>query len=113
VLAAMAVFAKKPSTIHGTHRLTHKESNRALSIQQEFAKAGIQVDLVEDKMIIHPGKVQKATLHSHHDHRIAMAAAILGLAGAPITIEDADAVGKSYPDFFADLSDLGAEIEVH
>ncbi len=113
VLAAMAVFAKKPSTIHGTHRLTHKESNRALAIQEEFAKAGIQVELVDDKMIIHPGKVQKAVLHSHHDHRIAMAAAILGLAGAPITIEDAEAVGKSYPDFFADLSDLGAEIDVH
>ena len=112
VLAAMAVFAKKPSTIIGIHRLEHKESNRAVVIQEEFAKAGIKVELVDDKMIIHPGKVQRATLNSHNDHRIAMAAAILGIAGAPITIEGADAVAKSYPDFFVHLEELGAEIEV-
>ena len=49
---------------------------------------------------------------SRHDHRIAMACAIIALnAPEPITIEDADAVNKSYPHFFADLEKLGANME--
>jgi len=110
VLAAMAVFAKGSSRISGTNRLIHKESNRAIAIQEEFKKAGIQVDLEGDDMIIHPGKVQACTMHSHNDHRIVMAATVLGLGGASISIEGADAVNKSYPGFFEDLKKLGASI---
>lgn len=110
VLAALAVFGKGPSRISGVSRLIHKESNRALAIQEEFAKAGIKVEIEGDEMIIHPGKVQAAKLSSHNDHRIVMAATILGLGGASIVIEGAEAVSKSYPNFFEDLSKLGASI---
>lgn len=112
VLAALAVFGKKASSIRGTHRLKHKESNRAEAIQKEFAKAGIKVELEDDVMTIHPGRPNSATLNSHGDHRIAMAAAILGLGGkAAITIEGAEAVRKSYPEFWNDLSELGAGLK--
>lgn len=110
VLAALAVFADKPSTIKGTHRLVHKESNRAESLKQEFAKCGIKIELKNDEMIIFPGTVKSAIVDSHGDHRIAMALAILALGSEPLTIEDADCVAKSYPDFWTDLQDLGADI---
>lgn len=110
-LAALAVFCKKPSTIIGVSRLTHKESNRGLVLQKEFAKAGVQIDIDGDVMTIHPQKKLKAcTISSHNDHRIAMAAALLGLAGAPVTIDGTEAVDKSYPDFFEDLIELGADV---
>lgn len=110
-LAALAAFADKPSNFTGLHRLKHKESDRGVVLQQEFAKAGIRIDLNEDTMTVHPGPIQPATLFAHNDHRIAMAAAILGLGGAPITIEGAECIRKSYPEFFDDIAELGADLQ--
>jgi len=109
-LAALAVFAKKPSKFKGVSRLGNKESSRAEVLQIEFEKAGIRIDIDGDTMIVHPGKPQSCRINSHGDHRIAMAAAILGCAAAPIEIQGAECVAKSYPGFFDDLSALGAEI---
>jgi 3-phosphoshikimate 1-carboxyvinyltransferase len=54
-----------------------------------------------------PARLGGATVESHGDHRIAMALAVAGLvASGPTTIEDADAVAVSYPDFFAHLREL-------
>lgn len=116
VLAALAAFSKKPCTLVGAHRLAHKESNRAEVLIAEFAKAGVRIehDDVKDALVIHPvGKagVQPARLQTHGDHRIAMAAALLGLAGAPIEVAGAECVAKSYPAFFDDLEVLGAQID--
>lgn len=111
VLAALAAFGKKPSIISGVHRLKHKESDRAQAIKEEFAKLGVKVEVKDDDMIIHPAKVQPGTVRSRGDHRIAMACAILGLKGGPVTIEGAEAVNKSYPAFFEDLESLGAQIK--
>jgi 3-phosphoshikimate 1-carboxyvinyltransferase len=113
VLAAMASAGDRPSVFTGIERLVHKESNRALTIQSEFAKAGIAVDLdeVANTMTVHPGMVKPCEIDAHNDHRIAMAAALLGLRGGPITILQADCVSKSYPHFFDDLEDLGAQLK--
>ena len=109
-LAAYAAFCKGPSTIQGLHRLQHKESDRGEAIATEFAKAGIRVDLnaEDDTMIIYPGHIQSATLDGRGDHRMVMAAAVLGLVGAPMDIIGIEAVEKSYPAFFDDLSEVGA-----
>jgi 3-phosphoshikimate 1-carboxyvinyltransferase len=117
VLSAYATFCKGPSYILGRERLRHKESDRALAIVEEFAKAGIhvEIDSQADALIIHPNKgktprVQPATLDARGDHRMVMAAAILGTQGAPITIVGAEAVAKSYPHFFEDLEAAGGLI---
>jgi 3-phosphoshikimate 1-carboxyvinyltransferase len=58
------------------------------------------------------GTVQSANVHSRHDHRIAMACAIAALrAKGPVQIEAADAINKSYPDFYRHLQQLGAKVE--
>jgi 3-phosphoshikimate 1-carboxyvinyltransferase len=113
-LAALAAFASKPSTLLGLHRLGNKESNRGQVIQREWAKVGIAVELDEaaDAMVIHPGVVTSGRVDAHGDHRIAMAAAVLGAAGAPVEIAGAEAVAKSYPAFFDDLEALGVQIQV-
>ena len=87
-LAAMAVFAKKPSRLRGLHRLENKESNRGATIQKEWKKLGIGVELLveEDTMLIHPGKPSKGRMSTHGDHRLAMAAALLGAAGQGMEI---------------------------
>jgi 3-phosphoshikimate 1-carboxyvinyltransferase len=112
-LVALAAYCNGKSVIEGATRLTYKESNRAITLQQEFAKLRIQIDLQDDLMIIHgTGKLKSATVHSHHDHRIAMACAVAAVkADGPVTIEEAGAVSKSYPDFYEHLKKLGANIQ--
>ena len=63
-------------------------------------------------MLVHGGKgVGGAAVSSHHDHRIAMAAAVAALQSTgPVSISDAEAIGKSYPDFYDHLQKLGAAI---
>lgn len=111
-LVALAAYCNGNTTIKGVSRLTHKESNRALTLQDEFDKMGVTIDLEEDLMIIHGGsKVKGADVHSHHDHRIAMACGVAALgADGEMVIEEAQAVNKSYPDFFRDLEKLGADL---
>ncbi len=117
VLASLAAFANKPSTLKGAHRLVHKESNRIQALQQVFEAAGIEVqhDTAADALVVIPRKgkekVLAARIDAQGDHRIAMAAALLGLAGAPIEIVGAECVAKSYPAFFDDLESLGAVVQ--
>lgn len=114
VLAALAAFADKPSRLRGARRLAYKETDRATAIVESWKLAGIEVTREPDALVIHPRKgpekVLPARIHARNDHRMAMAAALLGLAGAPIEIEGADCVAKSYPAFFDDLEDLGGQI---
>ena len=107
-LVALAAYCGGTSTIQGTQRLMHKESNRALTLQEEFGKLGVVIELQEDQMLIKGGGiVQGATVHSRHDHRIAMACAVAALrANGPVTIEEPMAVNKSYPGFWEDLEKL-------
>lgn len=113
-LVALASYCKGKSVIEGTTRLTHKESNRALTLQEEFAKLGVTIELQDDLMIVHGGGGLKgATVHSRHDHRIAMACAVAGLkATGDVTIEEAEAINKSYPDFYEHLKVLGANVSL-
>ena len=111
-LVALASFCDGTTAIEGVHRLTHKESNRALTLQEEFGKMGVEVTLQGDLMLIRGGKgVKGASVHSHHDHRIAMACAVAALKAEGETVIDvAEAVNKSYPNFWKDLASLNATL---
>jgi len=112
-LVALASFCEGTTVISGVSRLAHKESNRGLTLQDEFGKLGVQIELQDDRMFVRGNKkVFAAKVHSRHDHRIAMACAVAGLrASGEVVIEEADAVNKSYPDFFDHLQKLGAKID--
>ncbi len=103
-LAVLAANCKGESRIFGAGRLRAKESDRAMSISDILGKMGISVRVEDDTMIIKGGSIRPATVSSHSDHRIAMAAAVAGLnAEGEVCIEGAQAINKSYPDFFDDL----------
>lgn len=109
-LVALAAYCDGTTAIEGANRLTHKESNRALTLQEEFGKMGVKIELQGNLMLVYGGTgVTGAKVHSHHDHRIAMACAVAGLtAEGETVIEDAEAINKSYPNFYEHLQQLGA-----
>jgi 3-phosphoshikimate 1-carboxyvinyltransferase len=113
-LVALAAACEGVTTIRGVSRLAHKESNRGLTLQEEFGKMGVTIELDGDLMRVKGGgAIRGARVHSRHDHRIAMACAVGALkADGPVTIEDAEAIDKSYPDFYRDIQQLGANVNI-
>ena len=114
-LAALAAACEGESVITGTSRLAHKESDRAETLREEYAKVGIEIDLSQDDtMRIRGGAIRPAVVTSHGDHRIAMSMAVSALrATGAVTIENAEAVAKSYPGFFEDLERLRVHTNEH
>lgn len=96
----------------GTYRLKIKESDRANAMKRELSKLGVRMDVEENDVTVHPAKLHPPTepLYGHNDHRIAMALSVL-LTVTGGVIEGAQAVNKSFPNYFDRLKQLGVEIE--
>jgi 3-phosphoshikimate 1-carboxyvinyltransferase len=117
-LVALAAFCEGTTVIEGVHRLAHKESNRGITLQKEFGKLGVEIKLQDNLMLItglrngmQVNAIHSNTVHSHHDHRIAMAVAVAALnASGPVIIKDAEAINKSYPAFYGHLQQLGVRV---
>jgi 3-phosphoshikimate 1-carboxyvinyltransferase len=106
-LVALASYCNGVSTIKGVSRLLHKESNRSLTLKEEFKKMNIDIELNGDIMKVHGGIVHGAKVISHNDHRIAMACAVAAICAKGKTeIMNAAAIEKSYPEFFNDLKKI-------
>lgn len=111
ILFAVAA-AKNGGVFSGTRRLKIKESSRAEVMTEELAKFGVSSSVYDDEVIIYPIEFKKPSgeLDGHNDHRIVMAEAILlTLTGG--VIDGAEAVTKSFPDFFEKLKSLGIEVK--
>ena len=108
----MAVAAAKHGCIlTDTGRLAIKESDRGAAMAEELAKFGVKVDRTTDTITVHGGTLRAPTapLSGHNDHRIVMSLATLcTLVGG--TIEGAEAVRKSLPDYFDSMKSLGLEM---
>ena len=113
-LVALAAHCRGISKIRGLRRLKHKESNRGATLKEEFDKLSTQIDLNDDEMLVHGNGgvfVKNQILNSHHDHRIAMACAVACLrSDFEVQIRNAEAVDKSYPDFWQHIKQLGAKV---
>jgi len=107
-LTTLAVYFRGVSRIRGVHRLLNKESNRSNALVSEFKKLGANICVDGDDLLIVGGALKGGVVvDSHGDHRIAMCLAITALnLDSGLTIEGADAVTKSYPDFWQDLKKL-------
>ena len=113
ILFAMAAVLHG-ATFTGTRRLSIKESDRATAMAQELAKCGVGVRIYEDSVMIENGSLHAPIepFDGHNDHRIVMATAILcTLLGG--SVRGAEAVKKSFPDFFVSLKRLGVEVQEH
>lgn len=113
VLMALAA-AGKGAILTGTHRLKIKESDRGAAMAAELLKMGVRC-VVEDNTITVPGGQLKApaeVLSGHNDHRVVMALSLL-LSWVGGEIREAQAVSKSFPDFFDRIRALGIEVETY
>jgi 3-phosphoshikimate 1-carboxyvinyltransferase len=106
-LAVVAAFATTPTTIRGVGFIRAKESDRLGDLCAELQAAGVRASETDDGLVVQPGAPSPALLHTHHDHRLAMAFALLGLVADGIEIDDPGVVSKSWPDYWQMLEDLG------
>ena len=114
ILMVLGLFCKGETVITNAERLRIKESDRIAAMEAEIAKMGGNITSVDGTVTVKGGKLSAAdNLSSHNDHRIAMAlcVALLG-AGVRGGINGAEAVAKSYPDFYDDLLNLGAKVDI-
>lgn len=108
-LAALAVFADRPVTMTNLAHIRNHETDRLAAIAEILAGIGVRAETGGDWIRVHPAErplPPDAIVDSRDDHRLAMAAALIGLAGNGLTIANADAVTKTLPDFFARLQDI-------
>lgn len=114
ILMTLGLFCRGESRLLNAGRLRLKESDRGTAMAQELSKLGGQASLAGDEIRIRQSRLRPGpALSSHGDHRIAMALAVAALgARIPADIQGAEAVEKSYPDFWKDLAHLGARVEL-
>lgn len=114
VLTVLGCFGKEVSRIYNAKRLKIKESNRLEAISVTLNSLGGKVTVTDDGLVIEPvEKLHGGVVDSFGDHRIVMSAAIAAeKADGDIIIKGAEAVEKSYPDFFRDYNNLGGKANV-
>lgn len=114
VLSALASVANSETRISGAARLALKESDRLKTTSAMIEALGGEIYAEKDGLRIF-GKKQLSggTVDSCNDHRIAMSAAVASAAcEGEVIIKNAEAVRKSYGDFFERLKDLGVSVNV-
>jgi 3-phosphoshikimate 1-carboxyvinyltransferase len=99
VIAALAALADTPSRITGIAHLRGHETDRLSALTNELNKLGGQVTELEDGLEIHPAELHGGVWHTYEDHRMATAAAILGLRIDGIEVENIATTSKTMPDF--------------
>ncbi|MFN3213309.1 MAG: 3-phosphoshikimate 1-carboxyvinyltransferase [Henriciella sp.] len=115
ILAVLAAFATGTTVVKGAAELRVKESDRIKAVVAMLRVNGVEVEETEDGFIVQGcgGAVPGGGLvETHHDHRIAMSALVMGTASQkPISIDDAAMIATSYPDFMAHMAELGADLQ--
>ena len=108
VLAVAAAAATGKTVIKDAAELKVKESNRLLAVATELARFGADVQETSDGLIIKGARhFTGAVCESYHDHRIAMACALMGLiSSGPTTIRGAECIDISFPGFQSVLNSL-------
>ncbi len=113
VLAVAAAFAEGTTVMRGLKELRVKESDRLAATAALLRGNGVAVDIEGDDLIVH-GNGRAAgggVVTTHMDHRIAMAAMVLGLASdKPVQIDDGTFIATSFPGFVELMRGLGADL---
>lgn len=114
ILAVLAAHASGETLVSGAEELRVKESDRISAVVNMLRVNGVEVEERPDGFLVQGcnGAIPGGGLvETHHDHRIAMSALIMGTAAQnPVSIDDAAMIATSYPDFRAHMTALGADI---
>ena len=113
ILSVIGAFAEGKTILYNTLNLRLKETDRISAMARELSKMGVKVIEEDNKFIVfHCDKLTGTTINHNNDHRIAMACTIAALyADSSSFIQNSEIVRDSYPSFFEDLKELGAQIE--
>lgn len=99
VVVAVAALADSPSQIRGIAHLRGHETDRLAALSIEVNALGGSVEQTEDGLKITPKPLQGGLFHTYDDHRMAMAAAVLGLRVPGVVIENVQTTAKTLPQF--------------
>jgi 3-phosphoshikimate 1-carboxyvinyltransferase len=112
ILAASAAFAQGATVMRGVGEMRVKESDRIALMVNGLRACGVAVDEEPEGFIVTGGAVRGgATVHTAHDHRIAMSHLVLGLAAEqPVSVDEPGMIATSFPGFVDLMNGLGAEI---
>jgi 3-phosphoshikimate 1-carboxyvinyltransferase len=108
LLAVAAAFADGETHVAGVRELRTKESDRIATTQGLLAAAGVKTRAENDSLTISGARpaATGAVVETHHDHRIAMAAAVLACAAGPIAIDTDESIDVSFPSFLKTLAEV-------
>ena len=105
-LAVVASFAQTSTTITGVGFIRNKESDRIGDLAHELRQLGVSVDELHDGLTVHPSITHAGAIDTHHDHRLAMSIALIGLVTPGVVINDPMVVTKSWPEYWSMLGAL-------
>ena len=111
-VAVLAAVADGVTVIGNAKHVRYKETDRLHAMALELSKMGIMVQEEPDSLTITGGRLTGADVHGWHDHRIVMALTLAAMIAGNTTIDTAEAVSISYPDFFEAIKSIGAKIEM-
>ncbi|HAN20502.1 MAG: 3-phosphoshikimate 1-carboxyvinyltransferase [Clostridiales bacterium GWF2_36_10] len=114
VLAVVACGAVGTTKIYNAARLRLKESDRLLAVTNVLTNLGADITQTEDGLVINgTGKLNGGRADAMGDHRIAMSLAVAAIiCENEVVIDNAEAINKSYPAYFADYRKLGGKISI-
>ncbi len=116
LFGVLAAFADGDTLVTGAEELRVKESDRITATVNMLKANGVEAEERPDGFLVkgcgRNGVPGGGVVEACHDHRIAMSAMVMGCAAkAPVKVDDISAVATSYPEFFAHMQSLGADIE--
>lgn len=112
ILAVLGCKAEGKTILRNIGASRLKETDRTRSIKEELTKMGGKFDETHDSLTIYHSELKGAQIDGRHDHRIVMASAVAGMmAEGTTTIDHAEYVRVSFPNFYEVMRGLGAQIE--
>lgn len=112
-MAVVGAYAEGTTRLVNVPQARMKETDRIACMAQELAKMGAQVEELPDGLVVHHSKLKAAHLDGRGDHRIVMALSLAAMGlGAPCTIDTAEAIAVTFPDFVDLMRSVGAEMRL-
>lgn len=112
-VAVIAAKAKGETILNNIAHLKYKETDRLTKTAELLKKMGIKTRITNDSLIIKGGQPKGAIIDTYNDHRLAMSFAVLALGARGETIiNNAEVVNKSYPEFWRDITAIGAKCQI-
>lgn len=108
---ALSLYASTPISIGPLHPISPLAQKRISMLTDIFQTLGATVEYLSESVIVHPSKLRGGTVDAQNDARVSMALAIAALGGTePIKIENVQGVADVFPEFWATLKSMGADV---